>query len=570
MYPPDLDGTGTNSAINILYKTVITQTSTTSVSVNVQTINMTQQPDIYSVAYQKLLSNGAPDTNYGPVSVSGTITSETLPVIINGLTSGAKYQFITKARKNSAYGNGDTQIYTMSKENVATGVIASTSSPTQLTSGKSYLTLSQKSSIKGTYSTAYRTFDAIDLSTTTQIPIGDAALNQTITNYTTNKYYSFGTSLFLSSNIDNLNQEAGMSFFVSGEGCDGYAILIENLASAATKDRKAVRIVKTKGKQMKLLSDTQSTQSSSLQKILAGTSYNIDVKVKVTGTSLEIIAYINGFKITATDKYDNTLTNGIQEILVPTQTVGLICGQGTAYFDYVYGLAIDQAKYEKQDYKLNIYEGQFSNDLVDVAYGNILYNNLSAQEDTNWKKVALDEFGTVAREILYVNTKFDKPVFPVSLTTGSNKLVNILGSKVSNFGMEAYVLNNSSTTIPLADGGANTFLMYGNTLGDSGTLEYTTDDLGEFVTKEPVIFESSWLQNENDVKGLANWIKTHVVNRGKVIDIPVFGNPLILVGDIITARHEYVGFHGTEKLIVVSITQSYYQGLETTLVCRTL
>ena len=567
MRDPDIISSGNNSAINLQYSTQISQPSTTSVSINVQVINMTQQPDSYSVSYQKLLSNGAPDTSYGSY---GTVTSYSLPVLVTGLTSGAKYEFTTKAFVGITYGNAILDTYTMSKTNTSIGIVGGTSTPARLTSGKSYLTLSQKSSIKGTYSTAYRTFNAIDLSASTDVAIQNGDVTQTIKNYTNTKYYSFGTSIFMSSNIDNLNQEAGMSFFVAGQGCDGYAILIENLASAASKDRKAVRIIKTKGKQMRLLSDTQKTESSALQGVFAGKSYNIDVKVKVTGTALEIVAYINGFKITATDQYDNNPANGIQEILPPTQTVGLICGQGTAYFDYIYGLAIDQAKYEKQDYQLNIYEGQFSNDLVDVAYGNILYNNLSAQEDINWKKVALDEFGTVAREILYVNTKFDKPVYPVNLTTGSNKLVNLLGSKVSNFGMEAYVLNNSSTTIPLADGGANTFFMYGNTLGDSGTLEYTTDDLGEFVTKEPVIFESSWLQNENDVKSLANWIKDHVVNRGKVINIPVFGNPLISVGDIITARHEYVGFHGTEKLIVVSITQSYNQGLETTLICRTL
>jgi hypothetical protein len=568
MRDPDIISSGTNSAINLKYNTEITQPSITSVSINVQVINMTQQPDSYSVSYQKLLSNGAPDTNYGSY---GTVTSTSLPILVTGLNAGARYEFTTKAWVGSTYGNSILDTYTMSKSNVAVGVVGGTSTPQQLTSGKSYLTLSQKSSIKGTYSTAYRTFNSIDLSSTSDLSIQNlSGLSQTIKNYLTTKYYSFGTSIFMSSNIDNLNQEAGMSFFVDGQGCDGYAILIENLASAASKDRKAVRIVKTKGKQMKLLADTQKTESSALQGVFAGKAYNIDVKVKVSGTALEIVAYVNGFKITATDQYDNNEKNGIQEILPPTQTVGLICGQGTAYFDYIYGLAIDQAKYEKQDYQANIYQGQFANDLIDVAFGNILYNNLAASDDISRTKVALDEFGTVAREILYVNTKFDKPVYPVRLTTGSNTLVNLLGSKVSNFGMEAYVLNNSSTTIPLADGGANTFLMYGNTLGDSGTLEYTTDDLGEFVTKEPVIFESSWLQNENDVKSLANWIKDHVVNRGKIVTIPVFGNPLISVGDIITARHEYVGFHGTEKMIVVSINHSYDQGLETSLVCRTL
>jgi hypothetical protein len=151
-----------------------------------------------------------------------------------------------------------------------------------------------------------------------------------------------------------------------------------------------------------------------------------------------------------------------------------------------------------------------------------------------------------------------------------NKFAKILGSKVSNFGGEAYVLNNSSSTIPLADGGFSNFYVYGNTLGQSGQLEYSTDESAEYANKEPVVFESKWIQSLSDAKSLATWIKQKVINRGKIVELSIFGNPIIGVGDIVTIKYPYNGFAGTEKLIVTNVNQSYFDGLETTISCRTL
>jgi hypothetical protein len=112
--------------------------------------------------------------------------------------------------------------------------------------------------------------------------------------------------------------------------------------------------------------------------------------------------------------------------------------------------------------------------------------------------------------------------------------------------------------------------MLGNTLADSGTLEYTTDDLADYVNKEPVIFESKWLQNESDVKALAKWIKEEVINRGKSITMTVFGNPLLSLGDIVTINYPAQGFNGEERLIVTSVRHSFGDGLATTVVCRSI
>ena len=45
---------------------------------------------------------------------------------------------------------------------------------------------------------------------------------------------------------------------------------------------------------------------------------------------------------------------------------------------------------------------------------------------------------------------------------------------------------------------------------------------------------------------------------------------MLNVGDIVSVTSPYQDFDGTEKLIVTSVTNSFNQGLETTVTCRTL
>ena len=155
-------------------------------------------------------------------------------------------------------------------------------------------------------------------------------------------------------------------------------------------------------------------------------------------------------------------------------------------------------------------------------------------------------------------------------STAGNKSVNIIGQSVSNFNAEAYVLNNTSTTVPLSNGAEAGFFIYGNSISSSGTLEYSTDDSAEYANKEPVIFESRWLQNEYDVKQLANFIKTKAINKGKLINMEVFGNPLLSVGDIVKVKYTYQGLLGTEAMIITDINQAFEEGINTSITCRTL
>lgn len=551
----------------LLTDSIITQTSLTSVSVEPIISTLTVTPTKYSVYWVKVLNDGSESGNTGD---NGTVESTSIPILITGLTSGDTYRFKTRAYSGLVYGDAIVSPdFVLSKDAINYTAIASTLDPKQVTAGKSYLTLTNNNPSQKSYSLIYRDFDAINLPTGLGvIQTNPSGVDTPVTSYST-VCYSFGTTFFLDSNIEKPNQGGGIGFFLSGQGSDGYYIFVESTSLSASQDNKSVRIVKVQGNKVYVLKDTQSSSANTLEGIYGGKSYSIDVKVKVSGINVEIIAYVNGFKITATDT-TNYLAAVPTKILGPTARVGLLCTKGIVKFDYVYGTDISGEQYSDSSYILNFYQGQFSNDLLNTSFGDLTYYADNSTDVYNSKKTMVDEFGTTVREIIKQKIRFQNPSYPVKWTTGGNKLAQLIGYKVNNFGGEAYVLNNASTTIPLSDTDNANFYLFGNTLGQSGTLEYTTDELSDYVTKEPVIFESKWLQNLSDVKSLAEWIKTKAVNRGRIVNMSVFGNPLISVGDIVTIKYTYQGFAGTEKLIVTNVMHKYSEGLETSISCRTL
>lgn len=565
-----IDGGGDpnyNPSLDIIYSPIINEVTTTSVSIDVQIINMGIAPTGYRVVTQRLLDDGV--TNDGSAV---TTTHGSKPMLITGLTAGRWYKFTITALNGTQVGNSvEYPKYKLSSTSSSGGTIAAGLDPKKVTPGKSYYVLSNNSKTGREYTVSYRTFPAIVLpSESTETITGDEGVSDTVKTYGLS-HYAFGTSIIMDSIDTSPLQGAGLGFFVSNNGGTGYYILIESTASSVVASRKSIRIIKVNGKDITNLTDSQRNAESTFEGIFGGRSYNIDVKVKVNSGDITIIAYINGFKITATDKNNYALAKGLQKILAPTETVALVCSKGTAAFDYVYGNRISEKKYNDANYVVNLYQGQFSNDILNTSFGEIAYDGNFEADEVNRKGVALDEFGTVVREIAKVKTKFDsRPAYPIKWSTGDNKFAKVLGYKVSNFGGEAYVLNNASTTIPLADGEAANFYIFGNTLGLSGQLEYTTSEVSEYAAKEPVIFESKWLQSESDVISLATWIKDKVINRGKLISMDVFGNPLISVGDIVTIKYVYQGLAGTEKFIVTNVNHIFDNGLETSIVCRTL
>ena len=565
----DREDYNSNSSVNISDIPEITYLSTTEISVKVSRVNMTAEPTIYSITYHENNSSGT--------AVSGTIqtvTRTTNPFTISGLTPGKQYGISVRAGVGSSYGNFVYRTFGMPLNYNFSGFSGIPLSTTVPLSSKSFLRLSNNSANPKDYAVAYRTFESITLPSETNysesIP---SYISESLLSYS-ETYYAFGTRLFFPSITDRVKQSAGLGFFVNGQGNDGYYILIDSTETAGAVNKKEIKICRVKGGDIRVLGDSQKNTITSLNGVYAGRSYDVDVKVKINLTSIKISAYINGFLIEATDSNgfieDEQGKDILNQILKPSKTVALVSKHGEVMFDYIHGTQITKTEYKNTQFVKNMYKGSFSEDYLSTGFGEIVYNNVSEQGDAS-KLDALDEFGTSVREIRKVSLRYNGgPSYPIKFSTGLNTSAKILGSKVSNFGGEAYVLNNSSTLTPLNDQQAATFYLYGDSISPSGTLEYKEDDLADYINQEPVIFESSWLQNLSDVQALAKWIKDSVVNKGKLIKLSVFGNPFLDPGDIVSVKYIYQGLDGTQRFIVTSVNHSFSQGLETEIICRSL
>lgn len=522
-------------------------------------------------------------------------------MVVGNLGSGRKYDFYIQAfHPNPTLSvNRGTEItysnYVTKILNKATQNKTSPIDPNKKTVGKSFLQISNNSTVRNTFQVAFKDFDIEmpeTLTTGVTVKKGTSTVVKQIPTFST-VYYAFGTSMMISNSEQNKSQDqigrggGGIGFFLSNSAESGYYVILDTGALAADLRENDLRVVKANGKSLRVLADTQNSiirnksgvatsmqqnrSAGTLANTQGGQIYNIAIRVKATPTEVSMIIDVNGFRVNVFDKTDLALV--VPYAVNPAKGVGLFSTMGKVMFDYVYAKKIEAVDFEKFSYDKDFYAGQFSNDFLDMAYGDLVYYqnfNNDDIDEVDRKPKSVEEFGTTAREIQKFSSRFEGPSKPSGFSVGINKNVSILSFKMSNFDAEAYVINNTSTTIPLEDGNRNSLFVYGNKVSRGEPQEYSTTNDTDFQYIEPITFASNWIQNEEDAKSLADWIKKSVINKGKVLEMEVFGNPLITVGDIVTIKYVYQGILGTEKFIVTRVQQQFNQGLVTSLTCRTL
>jgi hypothetical protein len=381
------------------------------------------------------------------------------------------------------------------------------------------------------------------------------------------QHYTFGTGMFFQSSITDVEAAGGIGFFTDDVGKNGYYVILQTTSNLSKTDDKEVKIIKVVNGRKKILNDTQKGNAKTLTGILGATSYKVDIKVKCQTGVRAIDVYINNFKITATDIDSSTSTDPLEKVLPITSNISMCATTGSAYYDYVYAMPLEEDQYNSGVLQ-NVYNGQFNNTMLNFLYGEKVLSNFGKTNLTNGK---MEEFGTVARELRKVNIKYEsRPGYPLYPSLGINKFINVLGSRLTSFGAEIYLINNAGTWVPLDDSSLHSFSVIGNYVVTSGQHEYTDKALNEYSTPEPVIFQSTWIQKEDDAKAISNWIKTLWSKQQSVVSMQVFGNPLVSVGDIITINYPSNNLDGTQKFVVMNVNNSFNQGLETSITARTL
>lgn len=394
------------------------------------------------------------------------------------------------------------------------------------------------------------------------VSVKDTAIN------TSYDYFSFGTSVFFSSNINNVQGSGGIGFFVDNNGMTGYFILIQTTSNLSSTTDKSVQIWKLiNGKKVKLNDSQDGTDGKALSGILGGIAYKVDINVISQSGYRLIDVYINNFKISAFDKDKTGSSLPSEKVLAKTSKIALFANTGQANFDYVYAAPLTQAQFEKGIVG-NVYTGKYGVKTLDFLYGDKIIADKAVSPG---QLPYLEEFGTVAREIKRIKIKYQaRPGDPLFTSVGINKFAQVLGQRLTSYGAEVYVINNSGTFVPLHDSGLYTFSVIGNYIVTSGQHEYSSKTLSETTIEEPAVFESSWIQTESDAKNLATWIENQWSKQQSVVEMEIFGNPLISVGDIVSINYPDNNFSGTEKFVVARVQNSFEGGLNTSITVRSI
>jgi len=421
--------------------------------------------------------------------------------------------------------------------------------PMSKTVSKAFLSLPNLDKDKRTFDIATRQFNSID---------------------NTKNYFAFGTRMFFDSQFESPQQAGGISIFTDPEGKYGYYLILRSTAFAGLKkDLMLVKQYKVgSATKIKVLKDSQDNSFSTLAGIYAGSAYNVDVVIKKETGKNTITVFVNGFKMIAQDvmfESGNTEVNPV----TPTKNIGVHCGQGVVYFEYIYGKDIAEEEYTNLSNRSGLnYVGVYSDDSLSLLHGDLIY---AAGETVESRKGALVEFGNTAREIRKVKTVFsDRPAIPNYVRTGNNKYVTVLAQRIQPFSFESYVLNNTSTSVPLHDGEFASFYVNGSRISRSSPIDYDTKSDTDSDNIEPLILNTNWIQSESDAKSLADWIKSTVLNKGRRIEMQVFGNPLISPGDIVTINYPLQGISNTIKYIVIKANIRFEEGVFTTISCRAI
>ncbi len=381
------------------------------------------------------------------------------------------------------------------------------------------------------------------------------------------KKYAFGAGIFFESSTINPLSGGGIGFFTNSIGTTGYFIEIQTDSSNKDTKDKSIKIYKVVNGKKKLLPDSQDGENGKLYGgVIHSTQYKLDVNVEVTTSTTVIDVYINNFKISAADVATPGTTNPLEQLIAPTSNFAMFSALNITKFDYVYAIPLETNQ-TNDGISRSLYSGQYAASTINFLYGEKVASNFNAPSSkVGW----LEEFGTVARELRKVKVNFALPAaLPLYASTGVNRYASILGSRFSNHGAEIYVLNNAGTFIPL-QAEAHNFFVEGTYISENGQHEYTETTPNEYTMLEPATFQSMWIQSEADAKSLFTWIKNQWSKQQQSINMDIFGNPAIEVGDIVTVNYPKNNLDGTQKFLVTNVNTQFQEGVSTSITARSI
>lgn len=395
-------------------------------------------------------------------------------------------------------------------------------------------------------------------------------------------YKVYGTRFRLNKDSAASTQVAGIAFALSGTVENGYYAEVRtsnSLTGAGRKVGNEVRIYSQTAGKKKLIG------RSAPIAIAKDVWYELDVYHSGSGNDQKISAFINGQRAA-------TATTNSGTAHADSGKFGMfIRGKSNVDFEYIYALASGSLNEPDEDY------GFF-----DLKYGGTrgdhwirewvwetrtrrkkIKKKNSPKEKYRHNIYMFDEFGPYIHEIREFDVKFDPAPVRYSYLFNTNEWFSAnVEYYASPFGAKFIIANTSRDNAVLhgedrlsyagASSGLNQVcVVLGQTLemSDEQTVERKNEAAIRARGEIAVELDAEWIQTESMAEAIADWMHNHWGDQVDEVEVQIFGNPLIEIGDLLDVNYaRQNATPATHKYFVVGVNNSFEGGITTSLVLR--
>jgi len=300
--------------------------------------------------------------------------------------------------------------------------------------------------------------------------------------------------------------------------------------------------------------------------------YDLYVQISKSSNGRFLSVYLNNNIVGSVEDEANNIAE--------TQNIGtFIRGSSNLMFESIY--AIDSKNNNGDETKVSdVYVSDNYSSLKNYAVSGIVQstflNKLSASspysttktDGTTVSKLYYEEFGTIMREMVYLNVKFNK-AYPALYSSVVQPYASrgfcISGYNPTPYGAEFLVFNVTDTLLSLSSTSGNYLRIIGTSFTQNAKQDLTVDEYYSIKTSlsnqdsilsntditqykkdylniknsrmtygiKSFSIESAYIQNYNAANDLMKWLIPKLSNPKKSIGVDVFGMPIIQLGDII-------------------------------------
>ena len=313
--------------------------------------------------------------------------------------------------------------------------------------------------------------------------------------------------------------------------------------------------------------------------IAKGQWYDLDIYQRKEGLNLRITIMVNG--VTAMTKEIS------QHDVLQTDISGLygVFARGSTHVEFEYLYAANSAEvvpFEDDDAsRWDLITGGYRSNY----YNKYLYKANISERLTKWSAnrrtrnagFAFDEFGAKAHELREFSVKFEPaPVLHSRLYLSNEWYSDCLeytadhnSAKflVAGKGRDNVIINGEDTLLYGSDNPVEQkMFVYGRVVKAEDTQKYEVSNKKSLrrTGEVEITISSPWIQSESAAKKIGDWIDGHWSNGSEVLEMEVFGNPLLQIGDVAGVFYERKSMTPDKhQYYITGVSHSYKEGLTT-------